>query len=131
ILRFLSHTNDRTWRRCPGIPGTPVPEKQNAKSEDTGKSQKRGMQSAEIEREVYIADGASEARKKEGEGPLGEKFDIVCQDPMFGQDSWEMAESTMQAMAAKKALEKGGLNPSAVRCVFAGDLLAQLIATSF
>ncbi len=94
-------------------------------------SQMRGMQSAELEREVYIAAGASVAGKKEGEGPLGEKFDIVCQDPMFGQDSWEMAESTMQAMAAKKALEKGGLNPSAVRCVFAGDLLGQLIATSF
>ena len=74
-------------------------------------SQMRGMQSAELEREVYIAAGASVAGKKEGEGPLGEKFDIVCQDPMFGQDSWEMAESTMQAMAAKKALEKGGLNP--------------------
>ena len=67
---FLSHTNDRTWRRCPEISGTPMPEKQNAKSEDTGMSQMRGMQSAELEREVYIAAGASVAGKKRGgKGP--------------------------------------------------------------
>lgn len=50
---------------------------------------------------------------------------------MFGQESWELAESTMQKKAAQTALEKAGLSPSQLRYIFAGDLLGQLIATSF
>lgn len=91
----------------------------------------RGKQSIELDRGVYIMSSASVAGKKEGEGPLGDKFDIVCDDPMLGQDSWELAESTMQKKAAEKALEKAGLSASQLRYIFAGDLLGQLIATSF
>ncbi len=94
-------------------------------------SQMRGMQSIELERNVYIMASASVAGQKEGDGPLGEKFDVVCQDPMFGQESWEKAESTMQEMAAKTVLEKADLPPTQIRYIFAGDLLGQLIATSF
>ena len=91
----------------------------------------RGKQSIELDRGVYIMSSASVAGKKEGEGPLGDKFDIVCDDPMLGQDSWELAESTMQKKAAQTALEKAGLSASQLRYIFAGDLLGQLIATSF
>lgn len=91
----------------------------------------KGMQSIELDRAVYITSSASVAGKKEGEGPLGERFDEVCPDPMFGQTSWELAESTMQEKAARLALDKAGLSPSRIRYIFAGDLLGQLIATSF
>ena len=91
----------------------------------------RGKQSIELDRGVYIMSSASVTGKKEGEGPLGDKFDIVCDDPMLGQDSWELAESTMQKKAAQTALEKAGLSASQLRYIFAGDLLGQLIATSF
>ena len=37
----------------------------------------------------------------------------------------------MQKKAAQTALEKAGLSPSQLRYIFAGDLLGQLIATSF
>lgn len=50
---------------------------------------------------------------------------------MFGTDNWEQAESAMQKQAAELALEKGGLQKSDIRYLFAGDLLGQLIATSF
>ena len=91
----------------------------------------KGKQSIGLDRAVYIVGRASVTGKKEGEGPLGDKFDIVCEDPMFGQESWELAESTMQKKAAQTALEKAGLSPSQLRYIFAGDLLGQLIATSF
>lgn len=91
----------------------------------------KGKQSIQLDRAVYIIGRASVTGKKEGEGPLGDKFDIVCEDPMFGQESWELAESTMQKKAAQAALEKAGLSPSQLRYIFAGDLLGQLIATSF
>ena len=58
----------------------------------------RGKQSIELDRGVYIMSSASVAGKKEGEGPLGDKFDIVCDDPMLGQDSWELAESTKKSV---------------------------------
>ena len=36
------------------------------------------------------------SRKKEGEGPLGKMFDMVESEDLFGEDTWEAAESTMQ-----------------------------------
>lgn len=82
-------------------------------------------------RPVYLVSSASVVGKKEGEGPLGEKFDVVEQDAMFGAPNWEQAESAMQKQAADLALEKRDIHRKDVRYLFAGDLLGQLIATSF
>lgn len=80
---------------------------------------------------VYIQSAASIVGKKEGEGPLGDKFDMICEDSMFGCDTWEAAESSMQKEAALLAISKAGLTPKEIRMVFAGDLLAQTAASSF
>lgn len=90
-----------------------------------------GKASIRFEQPPVILSYASVAGKKEGEGPLGKKIDLIEQDPMFGTDNWEQAESAMQKQAAELALEKGGLQKSDIRYLFAGDLLGQLIATSF
>lgn len=91
----------------------------------------RGIQSIQFEEPPVILSSACVAGKKEGEGPLGKKIDVVEQDEMFGMDNWEEAESAMQKQAAELALEKGNLERSDIRYLFAGDLLGQLIATSF
>lgn len=91
----------------------------------------KGSASLLFERPVYIAAAASVAGKKEGEGPIGNQIDVIEQDPMFGTDSWEKAESAMQKQAADLALEKGDIHRRDIRYMFAGDLLGQLIATSF
>lgn len=91
----------------------------------------KGRASLQFERPAYIISTASIAGKKEGEGPLGKAIDVVEQDPMFGADSWEQAESGMQKQTADLALEKGDIHRRDVRYLFAGDLLGQLIATSF
>lgn len=90
-----------------------------------------GQQSIQFERAPHIISAASVAGKKEGEGPLGNRFDLVCEDAMFGEDSWEKAESTLQKEAVQTALGKAGLRPFQIRYLFGGDLLGQLIATSF
>lgn len=90
-----------------------------------------GKQSIQFSAAPHIVSAASVAGKKEGEGPLGEKFDLVCENPMFGEDSWEKAESTLQKEALQMALGKAKLLPSEIRYLFGGDLLGQLIATSF
>ena len=56
---------------------------------------------------------------------------MICDDPMFGEKKWEAAESAMQKEAAVLAIGKAGLTPDDIRFVFAGDLLAQTIASSF
>ncbi|MBQ4563180.1 MAG: stage V sporulation protein AD [Lachnospiraceae bacterium] len=69
--------------------------------------------------------------KKEGDGPLGNLFDRIEEDAMFGMDSWEEAESRLQKEAAGRAIESAGLKTVDIRYLLAGDLLGQLIATSF
>ena len=93
--------------------------------------QLRGKQSIELSGPVRILSGASVVGSKEGEGPLGEFFDAIGEDPMFGCESWEEAESILQKEAATMAVGKAGLLPSDIRMMFAGDLLAQSIASSF
>lgn len=90
-----------------------------------------GEQSLRFPREVYIASSASVVGKKEGEGPLGQCFDMVCGDDKFGEDNWEQAESTLQKEALALAMGKAKLKPEDIRYLFAGDLLGQNIATSF
>ena len=65
----------------------------------------------------FIIGTASVVGTKEGEGPLAEEFDCIGSDDKFGQDTWEAAESS--------------LHPEDMRYLFAGDLLGQLIASSF
>lgn len=91
----------------------------------------RGKASIEFEDPPVIISHASIAGKKEGEGPLGACIDVVEKDDMLGMENWEQAESAMQKKAADLALEKGGIRRREVRYLFAGDLLGQLIATSF
>lgn len=90
-----------------------------------------GKQSIRFEREPHIIGSASVVGKKEGEGPLGSKFDLVCSDDKFGENNWEKSESTMQKEALQTAFAKAKLQPYQIRYLFGGDLLGQLIATSF
>jgi stage V sporulation protein AD len=68
---------------------------------------------------------------KEGEGPLADAFDCIGADDKFGQDTWEAAESTLQQDALTLAIGKSKKTAKDVRYLFAGDLLGQLIASSF
>ena len=73
---------------------------------------------------------ASVVGKKEGEGPLGKMFDMVESEDLFGEDTWEAAESTMQKESCLLAMGKEHLEPADIRYLFGGDLLRQGIATS-
>jgi stage V sporulation protein AD len=90
-----------------------------------------GKQSIIFTNPPCIIAEASVAGKKEGEGPLGNLFDIVQEDPMVGKKSWEEAESELMKEAAGKVLQKAGLKSQDIRYLVGGDLLGQLIATSF
>ena len=79
----------------------------------------------------FIISTASVVGTKEGEGPLGEYFDVIGSDDKFGEDNWEAAESALQKEALTLALGKAKKEAKDVRYLFAGDLLGQTIASSF
>lgn len=68
----------------------------------------QGKQSIRLDEPVYINGNASVVGKKEGEGPLGLLFDMVGEDDMFGCNTWEEAESSLQKDAVSLALGKAG-----------------------
>ncbi len=90
----------------------------------------KGAQSIEFAESPFLISSASVVGKKEGEGPLGKMFDMVGEDDLFGADSWEEAESTMQKEACLLAMGKAHISQSQVRYLYGGDLLRQGIATS-
>lgn len=91
----------------------------------------KGKASIAFEHPPVIMSAASVVGSKEGEGPLGSLFDLVEQDDMVGQDNWEQAESAMQKKAAGIAMGKANIGKGDLRYLFGGDLLGQIIATSF
>lgn len=91
----------------------------------------QGRQSIKIPVPVYIRASASIAGSKEGDGPLGNLFDMVGVDDKFGSNTWEEAESTLQKETLQLAIGKAGLSGEDIRFLLAGDLLAQSMASSF
>lgn len=91
----------------------------------------QGRRSIKVPVPVYIRTSASAVGTKEGEGPLGDCFDVVGMDDKFGCNTWEEAESTLQKEALLLAIGKSGLKNQDIKYLFAGDLLGQSIASSF
>ena len=68
-----------------------------------------GKRTLALENRPYLLGHAAAVGKKEGEGPLGERFDYVAKNDRMGQRSWELAESELQKTAIRLALRKATL----------------------
>lgn len=90
-----------------------------------------GRQTVALEHPPSVAAFANIGGKFEGQGPLKDYFDELCDDAFFGEKTWEKAESTMQKRVLKRALERAGVQPEDVDYILAGDLLNQCIGSSF
>ncbi len=90
----------------------------------------KGKQSIQFHQAPYIVGSGSVVGKKEANGPLGKLFDSMSQDDLFGEETWEAAESKMQKNACLITLKKANTALEDVRYLFGGDLLRQGIATS-
>lgn len=90
-----------------------------------------GQRSIQFLKPPHVAASASVVGKKEGEGPLHTYFDRIDETDLFGGQSWEDAESSMQRQAAELAIQKAGYETEDMHYILAGDLLGQLIASSF
>ena len=90
----------------------------------------KGKQSLLFLQAPRIVSASSVVGSKEAEGPLRKLFDRAEKDDLFGAQTWEEAESTMQKEACMTALHKAGISAEEIRYLFGGDLLRQGIATS-
>lgn len=105
--------------------------KNEMENKTSTQSQIRGEQSIEFREAPYILEYASICGHKEGEGPLKEEFDQYVEDDLFGCDTWEKAESALQEQTVSLLLNKSGYIAKDIRYLFAGDLMGQLIASTF
>ena len=90
-----------------------------------------GKYTVRLENGPSVLGYAAVVSKMESEGPLASKFDRISEDEMFGQQSWEKAESQMQKEVVELALDKAGVVSNDVDYVFAGDLLNQCIGSHY
>ena len=90
-----------------------------------------GKQSILFEKNISIKETSSIVGKKEAEGPLSDFFDIVVEDSMFGQDSWEKAESEFVNTNVKNLIEKAHLSNDKIDYIVTGDLLNQCCGSTF
>lgn len=90
-----------------------------------------GKQTIKLSSPPSIIANATIVGPKEGEGPLAQYFDIILEDDYFGEESWEKAESKMLREAVKNAVKASGRSNTNINFMFAGDLLNQIVSSSF
>jgi stage V sporulation protein AD len=67
----------------------------------------------------------------EAQGALSQDFDLLHDDIWLGQDSFEKAERKMLEQACETAIKKGGMKKEDVQFFLCGDLINQIISSSF
>lgn len=94
-------------------------------------AKQQGKQSVLFQCPPVISAAASIAGPMEAQGPYGSYFDVCKEDAKDGAQTWEEAEGNFQNEAACLAIKKAGLSQKDIRYIVAGDLLGQLMASSF
>lgn len=80
---------------------------------------------------VILTGESTVVGRKEGEGPLGDDFDIVKPDNLLGQSSFERAEGVMMQEACRLAIKKANLSLGDIDVMLGGDLLNQTVTSNF
>ena len=71
------------------------------------------------------------AGPKEGKGNFGPYFDYVMKNDHFGEETFEKAERKMMETALSGVIEKSKLNAKQIDLMVGGDLLNQIISSSY
>ncbi len=94
-------------------------------------SKHKGTQTIAFKSPPFFLAEAAVVGKKEGQGPLRERFDHISEDSYFGEKSWEKAESGMLKLCFDLATKKAGISTKDIQYLLAGDLLNQCTGSSF
>ena len=90
-----------------------------------------GRQTIEFKNKPVIIGSYSIVGPKEGKGNFGPYFNYVVKDDCFGEESYEKAEKKMLESAIVGAIEDAKIKPSDVGIILSGDLLNQIISSSY
>ena len=89
------------------------------------------MQTIELRNRPKIIGSYSIVGPKEGKGPFGKYFDYVMKDDRLGEKTYEQTECKMLELAITGAVQNAGLMISDINLLLAGDLLNQIISSSY
>ncbi|WHE08066.1 stage V sporulation protein AD [Thermoanaerobacterium thermosaccharolyticum] len=92
---------------------------------------KMGSQTVKFVNPPSIISSGTIVGPKEGQGPLRDYFDMILTDDTYGEKSWEKAECKMFQDSVNLALKKASLNINDIDYLIGGDLLNQIITSSF
>ena len=93
--------------------------------------EKIGKQTIKFNNPPTILECATIVGPKEADGPLAKYFDKCLDNEMWGEKTWEKAESKIVKETANLVISKSGIPASDIEYCFAGDLLNQCISSSF
>ena len=89
------------------------------------------MQTIKMKNSVYVSAGYSMVGPLEGKGPMKEYFDYVIQDDTLKEKTFEKSERKLLKNVIIGAIEKAGLNINQIDFFFGGDLLNQIVSSSY
>ena len=89
------------------------------------------MQTIKLKRGAYILGNYSVVGPMEGKGPLKDYFDYVLIDDTLKEKTFEKAERKMLLNLINGAVDKSGMKISDIDFFFGGDLLNQIVSSSY
>lgn len=92
---------------------------------------KIGSQTIKLDNPITISVTASIVGPKEGQGPLAKFFDQCLEDELWGENTWEKAESKIIRETVNSLIAKSSIPHDKIDYCFAGDLLNQCISSCF
>jgi stage V sporulation protein AD len=90
-----------------------------------------GKQTIRLANPPSIIATSSIAGPKEGDGNFKIYYDVILEDELWGEDSWEKAESKLIKETYFTVVEKSGKSLNEIDYIVAGDLLNQCTASIF
>lgn len=94
-------------------------------------TKKIGLQTVKFANPPSIKATATIVGPKEGEGPLKDYFDLILNDNLYQEKSWEKAERKMLKEAIEMVINYSKEPEANIEYLIAGDLLNQIISSSF
>ena len=89
------------------------------------------MQTIELKNGAYILNGYSIVGPLEGKGPLKDYFDYILKDDTLKEKTFEKAERKLLFNLINGAIDKSGLKIADIDFFFGGDLLNQIVSSSY
>lgn len=90
-----------------------------------------GKRTIKLNNMPTIISASSIVGPKEGQGPLKNGFDLILSDDLYGEKSWELAESKMVQEVMQMSVKKANKKLEDVEFLFGGDLINQIFPASF